>query len=97
MLQQCYEIVIKDNNLAIVSKIEHDTYKILEKNFEYVYHTKNGKTYQLHKNFDVGADILIVDDNNLDELLDDLREQGFCDTVEFNYIDEYGFEPYIPF
>ena len=86
MLPQYYEIIIKDNNLAIVSKIEHETYKILEKNFEYVYHTKNGDTYQLHKNFEAGVDIVIVDDDHLFELLDDLREQGFCDTVEFNYV-----------
>ena len=86
MLPQYYEIIVKDNNLAIVSKIEHETYKILEKNFEYVYHTKNGDTYQLHKNFEAGVDIVIVDDDHLFELLDDLREQGFCDTVEFNYV-----------
>ena len=77
--KQYYEIIIKDNNSAIVSKIEYDTYKILEKNFDYAYHTKNGDTYQLHKNFDAGIDMLIVDDNHLKELLDDLREQGFCD------------------
>ena len=77
--KQYYEIIIKDNNSAIVSKIEYDTYKILEKNFDYVYHTKNGDTYQLHKNFDAGIDMLIVDDNHLNKLLDDLREQGFCD------------------
>ena len=89
MLPQYYEIIIKDNNLAIVDKIEYDTYKILEKNFEYVYHTKNGDTYQLHKNFDAGIDMLIVDDDHLYKLLDDLREQGFCDTIEFSFIDDY--------
>ena len=97
MLQQYYEIVIKYNNLAIVSKIEQDTYKILEKRFEYVYHTKNGESYQLHKNFDAEVEILIVDDDHLYTLLDDLKEQGFCDTVEFNYIDEYGYKPYAAF
>lgn len=97
MLPQCYEIVIKDNNLAIVSKIEHDTYKNLEKHFEYLYHTKKGETYQLHKNLDAGIDILIVDDDHLYELLDDLKEQEFCDTVEFNYIDDYGYDPCIAF
>ena len=97
MLQQNYEIVIKDNNLAIVDKIDYETYKNLEKHFEYVYHTKNGETYQLHKNFEAGVDMLIVDDNHLFELLDDLKEGGFCDTVEFNYIDEYGYDPYVAF
>ena len=97
MLQQNYEIVIKDNNLAIVDKIDYETYKNLEKHFEYVYHTKNGETYQLHKNFEAGVDMLIVDDNHLFELLDDLKEGGFCDTVEFNYIDEYGYDPYLAF
>ena len=97
MLQQNYEIVIKDNNLAIVDKIDYETYKNLEKHFEYVYHTKNGETYQLHKNFEAGVDLLIVDDNHLFELLDDLKEGGFCDTVEFNYIDEYGYDPYLAF
>ena len=79
MLPQCYEIVIKDNNLAIVSKIEHETYKILEKKFEYVYHTKNGDTYPLDKDIERGIDALIVDDDHLYELLDDLKEQGFYD------------------
>ena len=97
MLPQNYEIVIKDNNLAIVDKIDYETYKNLEKHFEYVYHTKNGETYQLHKNFEAGVDMLIVDDNHLFELLDDLKEGGFCDTVEFNYIDEYGYDPYVAF
>ena len=97
MLPQYYEIVIKDNNLAIVDKIDYETYKNLEKHFEYVYHTKNGDTYQLNKNFDAGIDLLIVDDDHLYELLDDLREQGFCDSVEFNYIDEYGYDPCVAF
>ena len=97
MLPQKYEIVIKDNNLAIVDKIDYETYKNLEKHFEYVYHTKNGDTYQLNRNFDAGIDLLIVDDDHLYELLDDLKEEGFCDTVEFNYIDEYGYDPYVAF
>ena len=97
MLPQYYEIVIKDNNLAIVSKIEHETYKILEKRFEYVYHTKNGESYPLDKDLELCRDMLVVDDDHLYELLDDLREQGFCDTVEFNYIDEYGYDPYVAF
>ena len=89
MLTQYYEIIIKDNNLAIVSKIEHDTYKILEKNFEYVYHTKNGESYPLDKDLELCRDMLVVDDDHLDELLNDLINQGFCDTVEFNFIEDY--------
>ena len=89
MLQQYYEIFIYNNELAIVEKIDNETYKNLEKHFEYVYHTKNDDTYQLDKNFDAGIDLLIVDDNHLDELLNDLIEQGFCDTIEFNFIDDY--------
>ena len=89
MLQQCYEIVIKDNNLAIVSKIDYETYKILEKNFEYVYHTKNGESYPLDKDLELCRDILVVDDNHLDELLNDLIEQEFCDSIEYSFIDDY--------
>ena len=89
MLQQYYQIIIKDNNLAIVDKIDYETYKNLEKHFEYIYHTKNGDTYQLHKNLDCGIDMLIVDDEHLDELLDDLIEQGFCETFELSFIEDY--------
>ena len=97
MLPQNYEIVIKDNNLAIVDKIDYETYKNLEKRFEYVYHTKNGESYPLDKDLELSRDILVVDDDHLYELLDDLKEEGFCDTVEFNYIDEYGYDPYVAF
>ena len=79
MLPQCYEIVIKDNNLAIVDKIDYETYKNLEKHFEYVYHTKNGESYPLDKDLELCRDILIVDDDHLFELLDDMKEQGFYD------------------
>ena len=89
MLPQYYDIVIKDNNLATVEKIDADKYNYFASIFNYVYHTKNGDTYQLHKNLDACIDVLIVDDNHLSELLDDLKEQGFCDTVEFSYIDDY--------
>ena len=89
MLPQTYEIIIKDNNLAIVDKIDYKTYKNLENNFDYVYHTKNGDAYPLHKNLDACIDMLIVNDNNLYELLDDLKEQGFCDTINFIFIDDY--------
>lgn len=97
MLQQYYEIVIKDNNLAIVDKIEYETYKNLEQHFEYLYHTKNGKSYPLDKDLELCRDIILVDDNHLWELLDDLRDQCFCDAVEFSYIDDYGYDPYLAF
>ena len=91
MLQQYYDIIIKDNNLATVEKIDADKYNYFASIFNYVYHTKNGDTYQLHKNLDACIDMLIVDDDHLLELLDDLRDQGFCDTIEFTCIDDYGY------
>lgn len=97
MLQQYYDIIIKDNDLATVEKIDADKYNYFVSIFNYVYHTKNGETYPLHKNFDGGIDMLIVDDEHLYELLDDLRDQEFCDTIEFNWIDDYGFDPYKAF
>lgn len=81
MLPQYYAIIIKDNELAELSKIDEDKYNYFSSIFNYVYHTKNGDKYQLHKNLDAGIDMLIVDDDHLYELLDDLREQGFCYTV----------------
>ena len=95
--KQYFEIIIKDNNLAEIEKIDEDKYNYFAYTFNYVYHTKNGDTYPLHENFDGGIDMLIVDGEHLYELLDDLKEEGFCDTVEFNYIDEYGYEPYVAF
>lgn len=91
MLEQkeYYDIIIKDNNFAEVDKIDEDIYNYFKDTFEYVYHTKNGNTYQLHKNFDACIDMLIVDDDRLNELLNDLIDQGFCDTIEFNFIEDY--------
>ena len=89
MLPQYYEIVIKDNNLAIVDKIDYETYKNLEKHFEYVYHTKKSESYPLDKDLELCRDILLVDDDHLTELLNDLIDQEFCDNVEFNFIDDY--------
>ena len=97
MLQQYYDIIIKDNNLATVEKIDADKYNYFASIFNYVYHTKNGDTYQLHKNLDACIDMLIVDNAHLYEVLDDLREQGFCDSVEFGYIDGYGYDHYLAF
>lgn len=97
MLPQFYDIIIKDNNLATVEKIDDDKYNYFKSIFNYVYHTKNGDTYPIHKNFDACIDMLIVDDDHLYELLDDLKDQGFCDNIEFNWIDGYGYEPYKAF
>ena len=83
--------------MAIVDKIDYETYKNLKKHFDCVYHSKNGESYPLDKDLELFRDILIVDDTKLYTLIDDLREQGFCDTVEFSYIDDYGYDPYLAF
>ena len=87
--KEYYEIFIYNNEIAIVEKIDDDIYNYFKDTFEVVYHTENGDTYQLHENLDAEIDMLIVDDSNLYELLDDLREQGFCDTIEFKFVDDY--------
>lgn len=88
--KEYYKIIVKNNETATVYKIEYDEYKEYQNNFYYVYHTKNGDTYPMHQNFDACIDMLIVvDDGHLNELLYDLREQGFCDTIEFKFIDDY--------
>ena len=88
MLPQYYDIVIKDNNLATVEKIDADKYDYFASIFNYVYHTESGETYPLNKNLDACIDMLIVDDNHLWVLLDDLKEQGFFDTIDFGWIDD---------
>ena len=98
MLQQYYDIMIKDNNLATVEKIDNDNYNYLKSIFNYVYHTKNGETYPLHKNLDACIDMLIVDDDHLNELLNDLTDQGFCESIEFAFIEDYfrgNYEQYV--
>lgn len=89
MLSQYYEIFIYNNELAIVEKIDEDIYNYFKGVFDCVYHTKNSDTYQLNRNFEGGIDLLIVDDKHLYELLDDLREQGFCETIKLSFIDDY--------
>ena len=89
MLKEYYKIVIKDNNCANVYKIDFNEYNNYQYNFEYVYHTKDGEKYPLTKFWGAGIDIIAVDDNHLYTLLDDLREQGFCDTIEFSFIYDY--------
>ena len=83
MLQQYYEILIKDNDFGVIYKIDYDTYKLFENTFNTVYHTKKGNAFKMDCNYKKGIDILIVDDDHLYSLLDDLRDQGFCDSVEF--------------
>lgn len=87
--KEYYDIVIRDNCLDEVTIIDEDKYNYFSSIFNYVYHTKNGETYQLHKNLDAGIDMLIVDGEHLYELLDDLRKQGFCDGIDFDFIDDY--------
>ena len=77
-----YEIVIKENNLAEVVKINSAKYHYFKNMFEAVYRTKNGKKYPLEKELETETNILIVDDEHLYELLMDLSEQGFCDKEE---------------
>lgn len=91
MLEQkeYYEIFIYNNEIAVVEKIDEDIYNYFKDTFEYVYHAKNGNTYPLNQNFDACIGLLIVDYEHLYELLDDLREQGFCDTIELSFIDDY--------
>ena len=91
--KEYYEIIIKDNNLAVVNKIYYDKYNYFKNTFEYVYHTEKGETYPLDKDFEKGTDILVVDGLHLHELLKDLFDQGFCDEININYIscyDGYG-------
>lgn len=87
--KEYYEIFIYNNEIAIVEKINDDIYNYFKDTFEVVYHAKNGEKYPLHENLDAEIDMLIVDDSNLYELLDDLKEQGFCDTIKFSFIDDY--------
>lgn len=87
--KEYYEIVIKDNNLAIVHKIDFDEYNYFKYNSEYVYYTKNKEKYPLDKVLSLGIDTLVVDGVHLYELLDDLIDQVFCNSVEFYFIDDY--------
>lgn len=88
--KEYYDIIVKDNNLAEVDKIDVEKYNYFKNIFDYVYHTENGDTYPLHKNIDACIDMLIVDDDHLQELLRDLFDQGFCDDIHLNYVDNYN-------
>ena len=75
--KQYYIIKIKENNSVIVYKVDYEKY--FDHNFNYVYHTQKGETYPLYKDLNLGTDEIFVDGDHLDELLDDLKEQGVCD------------------
>ena len=77
-----YEIVIKENNLVEVVKINSAKYNYFKNIFDDVYHTENGKKFPLEKEMESRTDILIVDDLHLYDLLMDLSAQGFCDKKE---------------
>lgn len=84
--KEYYKIVVKDNNLATVYKIYFDEYNEYQNNFYYVYHAKNGEKYPIEKLWGAGIDCLVVDnEQHLYELLEDMREQGFCDTIDFAF------------
>lgn len=80
-----YEILINNNELAIVAKIDNDTYNYFKDTFESIYHTKNGEEYKIDETTSDSIDILIVDNENLHNLLNDLLEQGFCDEIKFYF------------
>lgn len=80
MLKKQYFIIyIKDNNLMEACKIDEERYNYFYYTFNYVYHTENGDTYPLDKDIERGIDALIVDGEHLQELLNDMKEQGFYD------------------
>ena len=85
MLPQYYEIKIKNNDFGVVYKIDSDTYKLFEETFGTVYHTKKGYAFKMSCDYERGIDIIIVDDDHLHELLDDLKEEGFCDPDNLYY------------
>ena len=77
--KQYFAVIIKDNNLVEIEKIDEERYNFFAYIFDCVYHTKNRETYPLYKNTDAGTDLLLVDGEHLYELLDDMKEQGFYD------------------
>lgn len=78
MLEQYFAIIVKDNYLAEVSKIDEDTYNYFDYTFDFVYHTQKGLSFKMDEDMDAGIGLLIVDGNHLYELLDDLKAEGFC-------------------
>ena len=80
--------MIKNNDFGVVYKIDYDTYKLFESTFVTVYHTKKGYSFKMGGDYEKGIDYIIVDDEHLYELLDDLRDQGFCDPDNLYYNDK---------
>ena len=91
MLEQkeYYKIIVKNNALATVYKIDYDEYNENQNNFYYVYHTKNGEKYPIEKLWGAGIDEIFVDDIHLNELLKDLFEQGYCDEINLDFVGGY--------
>ena len=90
MLPQYYEIMVKDNDFGVIYTIDYDTYKLFENTFETVYHTKKGNSFKMDCDYEKRIDLLIVDDDHLKELLDDMKEEGFCDTENL-YFNSHAF------
>ena len=90
MPQKYYEIMIKDNDFGVIYTIDYDTYKLFENTFETVYHTKKGDAFKMDCEYEKGIVLLIVDDDHLKELLDDMKEGGFCDTENL-YFNNHAF------
>lgn len=78
MLPQYFAIIVKENDIVEVSEIDEDKYNYFVYTFDFVYHTQKGYSFKMHENRDAGIDMLIVDGDHLYELLDDLKEEGFC-------------------
>ena len=77
-----YEIVIKENKLVEVVKINSAKYHYFKNMFDDAYHAKNGKKYPLDKDTENGTAFIISDDEHIYALLMDLSQQGFCDKEE---------------
>lgn len=90
MLAQYYEIMVKDNDFGVIYTIDYDTYKLFESTFDAVYHTKKGNAFKMDCDYEKRIDKLIVDDDHLKELLDDMKEEGFCDTENL-YFNNHAF------
>ena len=78
MLPQYFAIIVNDNYIAEVTKIDEETYDYFHYTFDFVYHTQKGFSFKMDEDIDAGIVMLIVDDEHLYELLDDLKVEGFC-------------------
>lgn len=80
MLEKQYFIIyIKDNNLMQACEIDVERYNYFSHIFDGVYHTKKDDAYPLDFDFERGIHILLTNGEHFHELLDDLKDQGFCD------------------